>query len=393
MEQKFIFSLKYKIPVFILISIGIVSIMLSFVLYHDQGARFWSNLLLNNVYFIMISLCGVVFLGLHSLATSGWQVSIQRVPEAISSFLPVGGILMLIMLIGMWFNLHHLYMWAHTDHTDKILEMKRPFLNIPFFSFRTLFYIGGWSLFAHLMRKNSILQDSDPDLKYFRRNNILSAVFIVFFAITSSAAAWDWVMSIDPHWFSTLFGWYIFSGLLVSGIATIILIVLLLKNGGYLTNVNNEHLHDLGKYLFAFSILWTYLWFSQYMLIWYGNLPEETIYFVQRLKEFKVLFFMNLIVNFAFPLLSLMTRNSKRTSLVLAIVAFGLIIGHWIDFYLMIMPGTLGPKAGIGFIEIGITLGYIGLFLWVVFNSLTKANLVPANHPYYKESLGYHTQY
>jgi len=341
----------------------------------------------------MISLCGVVFLVLHSLGTSGWQVSIQRVPEAISTFLPVGGLLMFILLIGMWFNLNHIYQWAHTDHSDKILEMKKAFLNMPFFSLRTVFYIGGWSLFAHFMRKNSILQDSDPDLKYFKRNNTLSGIFIVFFAITSSAAAWDWVMSIDPHWYSTLFGWYIFSGLLVSGIATIILIVLLLKKGGYLPNVNKEHLHDLGKYLFAFSILWTYLWFSQYMLIWYGNLPDETIYFIQRLKEFRILFFVNLIVNFAFPLLALMTRNSKRASIVLAIVAIGLIIGHWIDFYLMIMPGTLGPKAGIGFIEIGMTLGYIGLFLGVVLNTLSKSNLVPLNHPYYKESLDYHTQY
>jgi hypothetical protein len=393
MEQRFIFSRKYKVPVLILISVGVLTAIASFIIYHDHGARFWSNLLLNNVYFIMISLCGVVFLALHSLATSGWQVSIQRIPEAISSFLPVGGVLMLVMLLGLLFNWHHLYHWAHTDHSDKILEMKKAYLNIPFFILRTIIYLGGWSIFAHFMRKNSVMQDSDPDLKYFRKNNILSAVFIVFFAITSSGAAWDWIMSIDPHWFSTLFGWYVFSGLLVSGIATIILIVLLLKSGGYLAHVNHEHLHDLGKYLFAFSILWTYLWFSQYMLIWYGNLPEETIYFVQRLKDYKTLFFINLIVNFSFPLLALMTRDSKRTNLVMALVAFGLIIGHWIDFYLMIMPGTLGPKAGIGIVEIGMTLGYIGLFLWVVLSSLAKANLVPANHPYYKESLDYHTQY
>ena len=160
-----------------------------------------------------------------------------------------------------------------------------------------------------------------------------------------------------------------------------------------MTHVNKEHLHDLGKYLFAFSILWIYLWFSQYLLIWYGNLPEETSYFVQRLSEYRVLFFVNLIVNFGFPFLVLMTRNSKRIGWILGITAFTVFVGHWIDFFLVIMPGAVSGKIEIGFFETGLTLGYLGLFVYIVFYSLSKANLIPVNHPFFKESLEYHTNY
>jgi hypothetical protein len=200
-------------------------------------------------------------------------------------------------------------------------------------------------------------------------------------------------MSLEPHWFSTLFGWYVFSGLLVSGTAIIILIVLLVKQTGNMKEVNNEHLHDLGKYLFGFSVFWAYLWFSQYMLIWYGNIPEETTYFITRLEHFNTLFFINLIVNFAMPFLALMTRNSKRSPQILTVVALAVFIGHWIDFYIMVMPGTMGEKASIGLVEIGMTLGFVGLFFLVVLRALAKAGLLPVNHPYLKESFDYHTQY
>jgi hypothetical protein len=392
MESRFRFSLKYKIPVLILLATGVVAMAIALFTEHDHGARFWSNLLLNNVFSIFIAVCGMVFLAIHSLGMSGWQTVIQRIPEAMSMFLPVGGVLMLIILAGTWFDLHHLYHWVH-PHGDRILEMKTAYLNIPFFSVRTIIYLSAWIALSMWWRKNSLAYDADNDLKYFKRMTRISGVFIVVFAVTSSMAAWDWLMSIDPHWFSTLFGWYVFSGLLVSGMSVIILLTLLLKKNGYLPQVNKEHLHDLGKYLFGFSILWMYLWFSQYMLIWYGNIPEETIYFVQRLKEYNTLFFVNLAVNFGFPFLALMTRNSKRIPIVLVIAALVTLTGHWIDFYLMIMPGTMGDAAQIGFIEIGMTLGFAGLFLLIVFRSFSKASIIPVNHPYLKESFEYHTQY
>jgi hypothetical protein len=334
----------------------------------------------------------MVFLAIHSLGTSGWQTGIQRIPEAMTSFLPVGAIFMLIIIVGMIFDWNHLFHWVHPEG-DKLLEGKKAYLNIPFFTVRAIIYLGGWILLSRWWRKVSIRQDTDDDLKHFRRTNIIAGIFIVFFAVTSSMSAWDWLMSLDPHWFSTLYGWYVFSGLLVSGMAVIILLTMLLKKTGYLPHVNKEHLHDLGKYLFAFSVLWMYLWFSQYMLIWYGNIPEETVYFVQRLEEFNFLFYVNITINFAFPFLVLMTRNSKRIPIILVFTSVVLLAGHWVDFYLMVMPGTLGPEAQIGFVEVGMTLGFIGLFLLVVLGALTKANLIPVNHPYLKESYDYHTQY
>lgn len=391
MESKFIFSSKYKIPVYILLLIGVVSIIVALFVEHDHGARFWSNFLMNNVYSIFIALCGMVFIAIHTLGMSGWQVTIQRIPEAMSAYLPVGAVLMLITMANL-FTEHPMFHWVH-PHGDPIIEMKTVWLNVPFFVIRTILYLAAWIGFTIWWRRNSIQYDTDNDLKYFKKMTKISGIFIVVFAVTSSMSAWDWIMSLDPHWFSTLFGWYVFSGLLVSGLAVIILLTLLLKKAGYLPHVNEEHMHDLGKYLFGFSVLWTYLWFSQYMLIWYANIPEETIYFVQRLEEYKTMFFINLVINFGFPFLVLMTRNAKRIPILLVVTSLVVLVGHWIDFYLMIMPGTLGAGAKIGFIEIGMTLGYAGLFLLVVFRALTKANVIPVNHPYLQESYEYHTQY
>ena len=236
--------------------------------------------------------------------------------------------------------------------------------------------------------------DVKGDMKYFNKMRTLSAIFIVTYAITSVVSSWDWLMSLDPHWFSTLYGWYVFSSMLASGFAMLILILYLLKRMGYMQHVNDEHMHDLGKYLFGFSIFWAYLWFSQYMLIWYANIPEETVYFYVRHKYFSDVFYINLILNFVVPFLLLMTRKSKRVFGMLVPVSIIVIIGHWFDLYMMIMPGAVGGEAsGFGIVEIGLTIGFLGLFGLITFHALTKAPLAPKNHPYFKESMDYHTHY
>ena len=393
MKQHFVFSGIYKRAPVIMIAAGLAIIMVGIVLDHDLVERIWSNLLLNTVYFNAIALCGVLFIALHTIADSGWQVSIQRIPEAMSMYLPVGALFMIVILVGLIFGFHHLYHWARPENPDALMEMKKIYLNIPFFTLRTLIYFSGWITFALLLRKISLKQDHNPDTGLLKRSRTVAALFIVFFAITSSTSAWDWLMSIDAHWFSTLYGWDIFSGLFVSGTAVIIIVTLLLRKAGFMPHVNDEHLHDLGKYLFGFSIFWAYLWFAQYMLIWYGNIPEETTYFVTRLDGYRELFFINLAINFALPFLVLMSRNSKRIPWIMGMVSVVVFAGHWIDFYLLIMPGTMGESAGIGWIEIGMTAGFSGLFLLVVFIALSGASLVPEKHPYYEESLDYHTQY
>lgn len=390
MENRFVFDRKIKNILFAMIAVGLAALVYGLVSTKVADSRFWANLLLNNYYFLALSLGGAFFVSVHAMGESGWHTSIQRVPEAMSRFIPVAGILMLITFL---LGIRHLYHWTHTEHHDAILEGKSAYLNLPFFYVRFVIYFVVWTWLTYLFRKASVQMDTDPDIKYFKRQRSLAAVFVVFFAVSSSTSSWDWLMSIDAHWFSTLYGWYAFSGLLVSTVAMIILILIFLKKRGYMKHVNDEHMHDLGKYLFGFSILWMYLWFSQYLLMWYSNIPEETVYFVARLKDHSTLFYVNLIVNFLFPLLILMARNAKRIDWIAGSVAVVIIAGHWIDYFLAIMPGVAGDSTNIGFFEIGLTIGYLGLFLMVVFYGLTKASLIPENHPYYKESLEYHTNY
>jgi hypothetical protein len=387
------FTLTKKIVTIclIMVSIGLIALIYG-VVAGSGGERIAANILLNNYYFLGMGLTGLFFVAVHAIAESGWQVSVQRIGEAMSTFIPVAGVLMLLFFA--FGGLHSIYDWTHSDHIDEILTKKAPYLNEPFFYIRLLIYFTVWSLLAYYIRKSSRELDGLNDIKYFHRLRKFSAIFIVFYAITSVMSSWDWLMSIDAHWFSTLYGWYVFMSMLVSGVAMLIIILYILKRMGYMTHVNNEHVHDLGKYLFGFSIFWAYLWFSQYMLIWYANIPEETIYYYERLHHFKPIFMINIIINLAFPLLVLMTRNSKRVFWMLIPVAVIVFIGHWIDLYQLIMPGAVGgEKAGIGLLEIGISIGYLGLFFLVVFYSLTKAPLVPKNHPFYKESMDYHTNY
>lgn len=382
---------KTKTVLAIMIAIGLIALVYGYF-GGLGGKRIAANLLLNNYYFLSMGLIGLFFVTVHAIAESGWQTSVQRIGEAMSTFIPVGSVLLLLFfMLG---GLHLVYDWTHKDHLDAILLKKVAYLNEPFFYIRFFIFVTGWSVLAYYIRKTSLQLGQLGDYKYFNRMRTLSAIFIVFYAISSSVSSWDWIMSIDAHWFSTLFGWYVFMSMLASGMALYILILFVLVKMGYMQHVNNEHIHDLGKYLFGFSIFWAYLWFSQYMLIWYANIPEETIYFYQRQKHFEGIFFMNLIVNFAVPFLLLMTRKSKRAFTVLAPVAAVVFVGHWIDLYQLIMPGAVGAeKAGIGLLEIGLTIGFIGMFMLVTLWSLSKAPLIPANHPYYKESKDYHTNY
>ena len=357
--------------------------------------RLMANLWLNNVYFTGISVIGVFFLAVQYVAYAGWSVQIKRVMEALSGYLPVGAVVMIVVfLIGQ----HQLFHWTDeslyiTDdpNYDPIIAGKAGFLNVPFFLVRMVLYFAIWIGFAYWLRLQSVAEDLYGGLEYYHRSIRISALFLVLFGVTSSTAAWDWVMSIDPHWFSTLYGWYVFSSWFVSGLAAITLTVIILKQNGYLPLVNANHLHDLGKFMFAFSIFWTYLWFSQFMLYWYANIPEEVIYYRERIDgydgHYTGVFFANLIVNFAFPFLVLMTRDSKRQMIILKLVCVAILAGHWNDFYLMIMPGTLRGEGGFGLIEIGTALLFLGVFLIALTRTLSRAALVPVNHPFLEESV------
>ncbi|MEJ8803961.1 quinol:cytochrome C oxidoreductase [Pontibacter sp. H249] len=360
--------------------------------------RLLMNLWLNNVYFTGIALCGVFFVAVQYVAYAGWSVLIKRIPEALSYFLPIGGAVMLLVFL---FGNHDIFHWTHEylydiddPRYDPIIAGKSGYLNFWFFLIRMVVYFALWILFFNWLRRQSINEDLYGGTSYYHKSIRISAMFLVVFGVTSSTAAWDWVLSIDTHWFSTMFGWYVFASWWVSSLAAVTLTVIILKQNGYLKMVNSNHLHDLGKFVFAFSIFWTYIWFSQFMLIWYANIPEESIYFIERLSgshgKFTWIFFFNLLINFAFPFLVLMTRDAKRQMIMLKIVTIAILIGHWFDFYLMMMPGTMRGDAGLGFIEIGTALIFLGVFLVTFTKGLTKASLVPVNHPFLEESVHHH---
>jgi hypothetical protein len=199
-------------------------------------------------------------------------------------------------------------------------------------------------------------------------------------------------MSIDTHWFSTMFGWYVFASWWVTGLAVLALIVAYLKDAGYLKIINANHIHDLGKFIFAFSIFWTYIWFGQFLLIYYANIPEETVYFIERMRTppYSWIFYANLILNFVLPFLLFMTRDSKRQLSTIKLICPIVIVGHWFDFYNMVTPGVMKEEGGLGFLEIGVSLIFLAAFFLVVLSSLAKTPLISKNHPMLQESLNHH---
>ncbi len=379
----FQFNKKVKSIFGILIIIGLAS--LAYGIFTFSAGKVWSALLLNSVNFLTIGLGATFFLAVHIITQSGWHVSIQRIPEAISMYLPFGAIFMIIMLFG----LDHVFHWTHEIHHDPVIANKEPYLNVPFFIARLFVYLAIWISLTYILRRYSKKSDLGDGLNFYNKSRTYAALFLVFFAITIVTFAWDWLMSIEAHWFSTLFGWYVLAGVIVKSFAAIIVIIAILRSLGYLDFITTDNIHDLARYLFSFAIFWMYLWFSQFMLIWYANIPEETFYFVKRVEDYEFLFLLNLSLNFLIPFLVLIVRKFRRVLWIVTAMAIVVLAGQWVDQYLMIFPGTMKEVQTIGVFDIGLTIGFTGIFLWVVLQALTKASLLPKNHPYLQESFHY----
>jgi hypothetical protein len=390
-DRKYELTKNNKLIPIVMMAVGVIAIVMGFM---TDKTRTWATLLHNNFYFTAMGLCGTFFMAINYAAQSGWSVVVKRVAEAMGGFLKFGAVGMILIFA---FGHHDLYSWTHSEYYDPsspeydpILAGKSGFLNMPFYWIRMIAYFVIWVGFTYILRKHSLQEDMYSGLEPYKKSYKLAATFLVLFAVTSSTSAWDFLMSLDAHWFSTLFGWYTFIGLFVSGMAMMTMFVMYLKGRGYMEHVNANHLHDMGKYMFAFSIFWTYLWFSQFMLIWYANLPEEVVYFKVRWEHFRTMWYSNLLINFIAPFLVLMSRDAKRQMQILWVAGVIIIVGHWIDVFLMVEPGTVGKGWTIGFIEIGTAIGYLGLFIWSTLSELSKASLVPKNHPMLVESLHHH---
>lgn len=392
--MNFTFTGKHRTTFLVMILIGIISIISTFMLHPHQA---WSNLLWNNFFFMGIALVMVFFIAVQYVAEVGWSVVVLRIPEAMSQWLFVAmPIMIVIVLVGMMGG-NHLYHWMDDslyvkggEHYDKILAGKSGYLNKPFFLIRVLVYSAIWCGFAYLFRKQSLAEETSGDIALHKKGIKYGAIFLVLFAITSSMMAWDFVMSIDSHWFSTMFGWYTFAGIWVSGLTMIGLMTVYLKRKNLMAAVTSHHVHDIGKFMFAFSVFWTYLWVAQYMLIWYSNLPEEIVYFRTRLDHYRWTFWIAFFLNFIIPFLVLMTRDAKRQFNILFFGGIVILCGHWLDSFNMIIPGTLtahGNHWQLSWMEVGTTIGFLGGFLYVTFRSLAKAPLLRTKHPLMMESV------
>jgi Ni/Fe-hydrogenase subunit HybB-like protein len=353
------------------------------------------------VYFLLVTNAAMFFICATTLAWGGWQMSFRRVTEAISTCVPVLGVISLVVLLSISFSDNHtIYHWTDTEHVkhDPVLLHKEGFLNKTFFAVWTVITIAGWSILGWKMRRLSRSIDDrrltiEEGKKYIWNNTVWAAVFIVFFALTvMSSIPWLWLMSIDAHWYSTMYSWYTFASTFVAGMALITLFVVFMKNNNYLELTNQEHLHDLGKFMFAFSIFWTYLWFSQFMLIWYANIPEETIYFKSRSEGiYSGIFWLMFMINFLAPLLILMTRGAKRNYGTITFMSLLILFGHWLDFFQMVFPGPSPDHVPMILYDFAIALGFIGLIMFVTARSMSKAPLISRNHPFIKESVVHHT--
>jgi hypothetical protein len=353
--------------------------------------RMWASWLLVSYYALGLGLAGLCFVAIHYTSGAIWSVAVRRVAEALAGTLPFASLLLVVVLIAR----PQLYPWTIPGGlgsvTDGAMAFKRFWLSRPFFLARAAAYAAIWIAFAFAIRWCSRRQDGDGDPRWTRANVRLSAGFLVVFAVTFSLASVDWVMSLEPLWYSTIFGVYNFAGLFLSGLAALILVALWLERKGPLQNVlNDEHLHDLGKLLFAFSIFWMYIWFSQYVLIWYTNIPEETSYFVRRAQGlWFALFLANVVLNWVVPFAVLLRRDMKRQRTTLWRVAVVVLLGRWLDVYLMIVPAVAGGTPRIGLWEIGLTAGGIGGFGLVLARILRGAPVVPLADPQLAESLQY----
>lgn len=473
MTERFEFTAGIKKTLYILMGVGVLGAAGSLWFYDEnQHSRFWTSILINTYFFTGIGIFGIFFIAANTLGYSGWISVVKRIFLSLSGFVIAGAAFTALIVAGTFLGWHNLYEhWFNEHHRHALDSAKQIFLNPTFWVSRLVVYFLFWIFLGdRVVKAFSSPKMNEP--KDYKRSKLWAAAWILVFAVTESFVSWDLVMSTDPHWYSTLFGWYNFASYGCAGFAFTILLTLFLKSRGYLAQVNENHIHDLGKYLFAFSIFWTYLWFSQFMLQWYGNIPEDTKYWVNRFDVplFKFTIFFSLVLNFLFPLLVILKKGDKRNFKIIGTAAVVIIFGHYLDFFNMVafepnVPAVehhgeahhasvatsnytmmaenhethaattehteaaatdatkeevhaleaaeaheahakavhgaehsehaeeVKSYAGIGIFELAILAGFLGIFLYLFFNRLSKEPLINESDPYLKESLRHHVEY
>ena len=365
---------------------------------HQLQNRPWSAFYVALFFSLGLTLLVLTFYAIQRVAQVGWSIVILRVMEAITSNLLPVSIIMIFVLIASVMHLNHLFPWMsegvfdpESNKYDAIIDGKSWWMNSTGFLLRSIAYLLIWNAYRYIIRKGSIKEDTANDgNKTYKKNYNLSVIFLFFFMITETMMSWDWIMGLDPHWFSTLFGWYVLATLLVSALTVIAFVTIYLRSKNALPGINDSHIHDLAKFMFGFSVFWTYLWFAQFMLIWYADIPEETTYFVARFTEYKLPFLGMVVMNFVFPILLLINSDFKSKPWFVFIGGTVILVGHYIDVFVMVMPSTVGAQWSIGVPEISAIFFFVGLFIHTTFSAFAKANPIAKGNPFLKESEHFH---
>ena len=353
--------------------------------------HFWTAFVHNHFFFMSLTVGGLFFAVIQWVTSAMWSAPIRRFAESFTAFLPI----VLVSTVVMYFGLKHLYLWADAAKVqgDLILSGKKAYLSENFFMIRLVAAVVVWFIFARIMIGNSILQDSTKDPALTSKNRTWGPLFLILFAVSFTFTSFDLLMSLDPYWFSTMFGVYCFAGLFYSTLALIAIVTIAMKRKGMLEGILNEnHLHDLGKFMLAFTVFWAYIGFSQFMLIWYANMPEETGYFMHRLTPgWKGVSAFLLFGKFFLPFFILLPRANKRSEKVLWNVAWFMLVAQWIDVLWMVQPEFYdSPK--VTWVELGSLIGFTGLFGLSVIRFLSKHTVVAVGDPKLPESVFHHHQ-
>ena len=354
----------------------------------DGWRRFFFSYLLSFSYLLTLALGALFFVILQHLARAGWSVVVRRWAEAIAATLPALAVLAIPIVA---FGLHHLYHWTHAEAVaaDHLLQAKQPYLNVPFFVVRLAVYFAVWTLLARFFLTRSLAQDASGDIALTQHMERRSAPAMLLFALTATFAAFDLLMSLDAHWYSTMFGVYVFAGSVVSFVALLTVVVFATQRAGMLRHaITVEHYHDLGKLLFAFTVFWAYIAFSQYMLMWYANLPEETAWLLRRQTNgWGWVGLALLFGQFLLPFVALLSRKPKRRPRAVATVAAWVLLMHWVDLYWVVIPEVAPQRAVPHLLDLTTLLGLGGILVGLAAHSMRRHSLVPERDPRLQESL------
>jgi len=370
-----------------LMAVGVITFLAG--LFVGDPARMWNSFLINHSLFMGLGLGGLFFLVIHYLAFAGWNVAIRRVSESFASYLVFALVFQLILLFG----LGKIYPWTNHElmANDHLLHAKQGYFGFAFYIARIVAFFAVVVFFSWKLIQNSLQQDHDGGKDLLLKQKPLSAMFLVLFAPLFTIFAVDTIKSLDPKWFSTIFGVYVFIGFVQASVAATIMVIRMMQKSGYLSAVTVDHFHDLGKYLFGFSIFWAYIGVSQYLLIWYANVPEETTFYLLREKSSWVMVTIALpILRFLLPFVLLLPRMAKRTPSYLEKVCVIVIIGAWVDLFLLIIPYYSPEKINLSIFDLGLFLGFLGFFAFAVRRFLSKNATVPEKDPFLHETLHHH---